>query len=425
TEETFLAPLHPPEFYRPQAKNHLRWLDRRWLYGIPRSLQTEGLRPLGRLALVDNAADLLPRLREALAAITSPEAAATTAAHTRLPLREEGPRVFLVASVVGGTGSGMVLGMAYAVRQVLAEMHLPTNGLCGLLLHATSPKPSEQEMARANAYATLNELDHFSQPGAVYPGDPDFGLTSFGPEVPPFEECYLVHLGERLTREDASAATCSVADYLELNACPAAGAFLDRYRQNTHAGEDGIGGSVALRSFGLFRITAPGPRLAGLTSDLLCGRVIDRWLGSCDEAESQRLEGEVQRKVATLGLEEKPLQTRFQTAAAAALDEGPDACFTRLVTVPGTDPAPPTPEIATELLRTIHAVLGAGVDPNNPTGGPLTALEATLQAHAKDLAAKQGRALLEWLLDLVEKPGARLRAADVAASALVKHLAIA
>ena len=49
-DETLLVPLRPPKHYRDQARDLLRWLDRRWLYGIPRSLQTEGLRPLGRRA---------------------------------------------------------------------------------------------------------------------------------------------------------------------------------------------------------------------------------------------------------------------------------------------------------------------------------------------------------------------------------------
>src|SRR5262249_7520205 len=33
--ETLLTPLHPPEHYRDQARDLLKWIDRRWLYGIP------------------------------------------------------------------------------------------------------------------------------------------------------------------------------------------------------------------------------------------------------------------------------------------------------------------------------------------------------------------------------------------------------
>src|SRR5205807_3195783 len=74
--DTLLIPLQRPEHYRERAPEILKWLDRRWLYNIPRSQLTEGIRPLGRLALVDNAAEVLGRLKETLTALTSGEAKA-------------------------------------------------------------------------------------------------------------------------------------------------------------------------------------------------------------------------------------------------------------------------------------------------------------------------------------------------------------
>ena len=59
--------------------------------GIPRSLQTEGLRPLGRLALVDNIEDILTCLRETLTVFTNREARITTRKATGLDVREETP----------------------------------------------------------------------------------------------------------------------------------------------------------------------------------------------------------------------------------------------------------------------------------------------------------------------------------------------
>ena len=55
---------------------------------------------------------------------------------TGQPMRDPSPRIFLVASTTGGTGSGMVLGLAYAIRQVLAELGLSADGLCGVLLQS-------------------------------------------------------------------------------------------------------------------------------------------------------------------------------------------------------------------------------------------------------------------------------------------------
>ncbi len=51
---TIFLPLRPAAEYRNDANGRFNWLSRRWIYNIPRNLQTQGLRPLGRLALVDN-----------------------------------------------------------------------------------------------------------------------------------------------------------------------------------------------------------------------------------------------------------------------------------------------------------------------------------------------------------------------------------
>jgi serine/threonine protein kinase len=432
SSETLLTPLHAPEHYRGQAKTLLRWIDRRWLYGIPRSLLTEGLRPLGRLALVDNAETVRSWIREALAAITNPEAIRAATAAAGLPLREESPRVFVVASITGGTGGGMLVSMAYAIRQVLADLGLPAEGLCGLLAYASSPKPSEQEMARINAYATLSELNHFSRPDALYPGDPDYGLVPFGPSQAPFDDCYLVHLGDQLNKDESAAAAGVLAEYLRLDLSPAGGAFLDQYRQATRTDP---GDNAPLRSFGLFRISSPGKRLLEQAAGLLGRRLVDRWLSGAGEAEIEDLQSEAQDRASSLGLEEKALIQRFHAAATGVLGERPDTYFAKLVglaapepsVTPAGDSAPaprstPPGDPTRQLLAKIDAVLGTGPDPKDLSELIPTALESSLRGKVKELAIELGRKIVEWLLDLVETPGQRLKSADGAAAALSQHL---
>ena len=65
-EETLAMPLRRSQDYREDSRQILEWLSRRWLFNIPRSLQTEGLRPLGRLALVDHAEQVTARLKQAI-----------------------------------------------------------------------------------------------------------------------------------------------------------------------------------------------------------------------------------------------------------------------------------------------------------------------------------------------------------------------
>jgi hypothetical protein len=62
--ETIPMPLRDASYYRHKSDALLEWLHRRWLYNIPRTLRTEGIRSLGRLALVDHFAAVDAALRE-------------------------------------------------------------------------------------------------------------------------------------------------------------------------------------------------------------------------------------------------------------------------------------------------------------------------------------------------------------------------
>ncbi|HEY1860328.1 MAG TPA: tubulin-like doman-containing protein, partial [Gemmataceae bacterium] len=329
-QETLLTPLRPSEQYRDQSKALLRWLDRRWLYGIPRSNLTEGRRPLGALALVDNAEAVLTRIRDCLSQLTSAEAKSRTAAATEMRLRDETPRIFIVASITGATGGGMLLGMAYAVRQVLDEMRLSAEGVCGILLHATGQKPSEIDVAQLNSFAALNELHHFSLPDQPYPGNPENGLAAFAAEFPPFHDTYLVQLGEHLTQPEVDAATDLVAEYLHLDAATRNGAFLDQYRYSTHPLNCEREGNPTVRSFGLFRVSFPRQQLERLATNLFCHDLVVKWPGDATEQPKEQIEQDTQHQVASLGLEEEPLCTRLHAAAEALLGEDPESYFPKL-----------------------------------------------------------------------------------------------
>src|SRR5208283_3833213 len=135
--------------------------SRRWIYNIPRNAQTQGLRPLGRLALVDNMERVIEQVTRAVRAAVDPAGIVATAAATGLPFLNPAPQVFIVSSTTGGTGSGMVLDFGYVVRQVLRELHLPDDAVCGLLAHCTGRNPQTRELSTANAYALLGELNHY------------------------------------------------------------------------------------------------------------------------------------------------------------------------------------------------------------------------------------------------------------------------
>ena len=78
-DSAILLPLRPPADYRGDSQRHMQWLSRRWIYNIPRSLQTQGLRPLGRLAFVDHCERVRERIRLAIEAACDREGLAASA----------------------------------------------------------------------------------------------------------------------------------------------------------------------------------------------------------------------------------------------------------------------------------------------------------------------------------------------------------
>lgn len=196
-------PLKPADAYGSQAAEILKWLGRRWFYSIPRDLTTNGYRPLGRLALLSNGA----RVRTALANVIE-KAASIGAASGRTP------RVTLIGGIGGGTGSGAIPDLTYAIRSELKRQGLAHERLQGVLLHATPRAQAERDKSRANAYALLRELHHFSAPGSHYQGESSLGALPFHGDNAAFGETLLFQLGEGLGQTEWELAAEQTAEFL-------------------------------------------------------------------------------------------------------------------------------------------------------------------------------------------------------------------
>jgi len=278
--DTMVIPLRRPNEYRAKTEQLLQWLGRRWLYNIPRSLSTEGFRPLGRLALVDHCEKLIERLRTTIATVTDAESLTASTENTGIPFQNKPPRVFIVASSAGGTGSGAVLDLAYVVRELLVEQGVSDDAVYGILAHSTTRSADERDLALANTYALLMELKHLTRVGGHYPGDAAFRLVSSYQRDATFQHTYLVHLGDELSDVQYESAVGTLADYLYLNSVTPACAFFDSSRESSDKGD-----SLAPATMRTFAIgTAPqrddGPPDPELAK--LCSSVLDHWLGRAD-----------------------------------------------------------------------------------------------------------------------------------------------
>jgi len=392
-DESLLLSLRRPAEYRARSHKLLGWLSRRWLYNIPRSLRTEGMRPLGRLAYVDHAERIADRIRRALIETTSDAAKLKSAETTGARLRGDAPRVFVISSICGGTGGGMLFDVAYVVQAILAELGFPADGACGVLTHGTLKKGAANDLRKANAYATLTEWNHFSA------------------DRPPFGDSYLIDLGDNLTEAEFGAAASMVARYLYLDAATPCGAALDHYRDLTRGRSREARGEAMLRTFGLHVMGCDKCAVADAQAELLCQRVVGRWHGDGRPVDPAGLHLDTSE----LGID--PLSKRLFAVADKTLGGKADVHFRGLLSQP-----PGVVSGVRDSLARIDAVLGAPQGPDRQSDTEPTRFATTLDEATNQLAAAVGESIVRAASGLVEDPRGRLPAALAAASQFQEHL---
>ncbi|QDV74881.1 Tubulin-like protein [Planctomycetes bacterium K2D] len=272
--ETVSLPLRRPQAYRDKSELLLRWLGRRWLYNVPRSLQTEGIRPLGRLALVDHARQAFQRLRSVVSGAIEPDSRDASTEAIGLSFDQPGLRVYVVGSTAGGTGSGMSIDIAYAVRSIVKRLGVEDATVIGVMTHSTFRENSRSELARVNSYAWLSEFEQFRQSDQGYPGDSSVGLPEHERGVEAFDHTYFVPLGEQIDTPALESAAEAVAEYLFADAFTTGQRLLDAFRAQR---ADAKGST--LRSFAVRHRDSQGDTTLSPLESAAVSRMLDRWVG--------------------------------------------------------------------------------------------------------------------------------------------------
>jgi hypothetical protein len=425
-EEMLLTPLRRSQDYRSESGVLLHWLSRRWLYNIPRSQQTEGWRPLGRLALVDHAALVSQRLRPLVAELASAMSAGRP------------PRVVLVASANGGTGSGMLADVAALVRQLADELWPGGRlHLVGVLVHGTGRHLQQQELARANAVATLTELAHFHGP-AGFPGDPACGLKPRSAQEGILDALYLIDAGDDLSPAQIDAACAQAAQFLFRDLASAAGSVLEACRQEPSSQK-----GLTLRSVGVACLGLAHDGLVEAAAAQLSRQVLRRWIegpqgpearktprllaaagsggrtGSEEESAPDPLTALTQRAAAlvrTMGLDVQPLTSVVQQFASAELGGDPEAFFRSLmVTSPQGEP------LVERWVAAAGDLFGRQHGDNSLQAQPGELAEA-LDERLAPWIQQVGGGLREWIEAIVDDPQGRIRGARHAAAWFQQYL---
>lgn len=175
------------EYTRHGPYDHIgRWFPPQLLRNIKAVEEgAKGIRPVGRLAFFHN----YQKVRTAIET-----AERLTRDHNPLMLKQglrvdPGLNIFVVGSLCGGTGSGMFLDVAYALRHLYGSESVQIVGYFVVSPELYGNTPS----MGANTYAALKELNYYSTPGTKFEACYDIdNLAIVQEQRPPFDYTYLV-----------------------------------------------------------------------------------------------------------------------------------------------------------------------------------------------------------------------------------------
>ncbi len=421
--EVYHLPLQAVSHYRRRQLDQLvEWLPREKLYGMPRSLKTQGVRALGRLAFTDNYQRLLARLKREILQATHPDAIYQAVAQTGLALRDNIPRVYVIGSATGGA-SGYLPDLGYAARRLLKQMSQADSPVVSFLFCGAPEDPATPKSEQANLYATLTELNHFSD--SAVPFSAQYGVD--GPrlvdEGQPFDQVYL--LSQHHRSPDARRDVLShMGSYLFHELTTPLGLRLDSCRLRRSM-------TTPFRSLGTFGVWFPRGLLLRMAARTACQRVLDDWQAKAADGfsppEQSVVDSACARVIADSELLPEALATRISELAAGHIDLQPREALTRLLvsfeeqskqSIALDDPG----AWAQQTLGRVRDWLGGGVAPPgvNVIQQRRSPLTRALEASAGQLALDWDAKFAEVIAGLMENGGRRVAMAEAAVKRLIQ-----
>ncbi|MFO1063923.1 MAG: protein kinase [Pirellulales bacterium] len=233
--DTMFLRLYRPQDYRERANDRFGPISRRWLYNIPRSLKTEGVRPLAMLAFLDHYQDVQAQITRQLRDLLNERS--EREGEYRQPIR-----VYICASTHGGTGSALLSEIGLMVRRVLAQLKCDDYVLSALATVATTMGGGSGALAAAAGLACMNELQAHMRGGTFVPPLPqELGMPTVSQR--PFDWVTLLEGGMHGMTDEEATAIDSISQALWIDSHTLIGATLDPVRSpRIRAGEEAVDG---------------------------------------------------------------------------------------------------------------------------------------------------------------------------------------
>ncbi len=425
--EVYHLPLQPVSHYRRRQLDFLAdWLPREKLYTMPRSLKTQGSRALGRLAFADNYLRLMGRFRREVQQATHPDALYQSVNNTGLALRDNTPRVYVLAAAGGGL-SGSLTDVGFALRRLLKQMHHAEAPVTALVFCGAPDDPATPRDEQANVYATLTELNHFADPYVPFAAQYGVDGPRLSDEGAAFDNVYVLPHANR-TPESRRDALAHLGSYLFHELTTPLGLRLDALRLKRSDGD-----SIPFRSLGTYGIWFPRGLLLRLAARRVCQRLLEQWQAPVKEdlllgEEGALLEAAQARLLADPELAPESLSRRIGEAAAIPTEGEPAEALTRLLAnieeqsrqmIALDDPG----AWAHATLTRVRDWIGSGIAaPGAPTiHQRKSKVTRSLELAAVQLAEKWDARFTATAYGLLDHPGRRLALAEAALTRFIGY----
>jgi serine/threonine protein kinase len=361
--------------------------------------KTNQRRSLGRLALLANYSLLREKVIADCKAILQSRALMEATKNTGLPiLQDVTPKVYLMAALGGGTGSGALVDVAYLVRDILADLNWAQ---IQTTVVAFLPADSEDDRAKANAFASLVEMNHHTEHETQRQEKRSRGEEE-NRTIPgaPFDEVFFWRLS---TAEGNKNIYHKAAHWLARDLTTVLGSLRCQSRELIAC--TGKGKRLPWRGHGFASLRAIRGVLGRHGKNAVCRAFIERWLTPPQEIiDEMQKDGE--RFLADNSFSMETVLARLEHVAAVVLGREPAELIDEWISPlrKGAAARPPLEIVAQDLLQKVELHFGHG-DGCQPAPAIL-GMQHEAETAAQEICARVPMLLKRYL----ERPGYRVGA---------------
>ncbi|MFO0824919.1 MAG: tubulin-like doman-containing protein [Gemmataceae bacterium] len=282
--EAVIARLNRPAHYlqRDSLPPVDVWMPSGTLYKLSRNpAGAEGVRAFGRLALFDHYRVIAQRIRQEIESFMIETPVNEASKNTKLGLRTNRPRVYIVAGLGGGTGSGMFLDLAFLMRHEMRSVGYFKPEVNGILFTPPVSRSGAKNFALGNAFASFTELLHFQGKKSVYQTTFDKSEGQVVDTEAPFSRLTVLPLPKAITPKSQANAAGLAARALFNELLTPIGRVADEGRNRYAQAVATTGGLTAnapvYQTFGMFRLSWPRPEMLSVATTRFAQRQLQRW----------------------------------------------------------------------------------------------------------------------------------------------------